>query len=106
MLSNADKRVLKEFSIAIRQQFPEARIWAFGSRTKGLAIEESDLDVCVVIEKLNDDADRHIMETAWKIGFENDIVISTVSYSSNEFDQGPCSESMLVENILGEGIAA
>ena len=106
MLSNKDKQILEEFSIAIRQQFPEARIWAFGSRTKGLAMEESDLDICVVIEKLDDDADTHIMEIAWKVGFENDIVISTVSYSTKEFDQGPCSESTFVENILSEGIAA
>jgi len=106
MLSNKDKQILEEFSIAIRQQFPEARIWAFGSRTKGFAIAESDLDVCVVIRKLDDDADRQIIETAWKVGFENDIVISTVSYSAKEFDQGPCSESMFVDNILGEGIAA
>ena len=106
MLSKKDNQVLREFSTAIRQQFPEARIWAFGSRAKGTAIDESDLDVCVVIKNLNDDTDTLIMETAWKIGFENDIVISTVSYSSKEFDEGPCSESMLVENILGEGIAA
>ena len=106
MLADKDKQILKEFSIAIRQKFPEARIWAFGSRTRDLAIAESDLDVCVVIDRLDDDADRLIMETAWKVGFENDIVISTVSYSKKEFDQGPCSESMLVDNILSEGIAA
>ena len=106
MLSQKDNQVLKKFSTAIRQQFPEARIWAFGSRAKGTAIDESDLDVCIVIEKLNDDTDALIMEAAWKIGFENDLVISTVSYSAEEFDKGPCSESMLVENILGEGIAA
>ena len=106
MLSKKDNQVLKKFSTAIRQQFPEARIWAFGSRAKGTAIDESDLDVCVVIKNLNDDTDTLIMETAWKIGFENDIVISTVSYSSKEFDEGPCSESMLVENILSKGIAA
>ena len=106
MLSEKDKRILKQFSNAIRQKFPEARIWAFGSRTRGLAMAESDLDVCVVIERLDDDADRQIMEAAWEVGFENDMIISTVSYSAKEFDQGPCSESMLVENILNEGVAS
>ena len=106
MLSDKDKQILEKFSIAIRQKFPEARIWAFGSRTKGLAIAESDLDVCVVIDRLDDNADRQIIEAAWRIGFENDIVISTLSYSIEEFNQGPCSESTLVESILSEGIPA
>ena len=106
MLSDRDKQILEKFTIAIRQKFPEARIWAFGSRTKGLAATESDLDVCVVIEELNDDVDRQVIENAWKIGFENDIVISTVSYSMAEFNKGPCSESTFVDTILNEGIAA
>ena len=63
MLSDKDKHILKEFSIAIRQQFPEARIWAFGSRTKGLAIAESDLNVCVVIERLDD----MLTDRSWKL---------------------------------------
>ena len=106
MLSKKDRGVLKDFSIAIRKKFPEARIWAFGSRTKGMVSVESDLDVCVVIENLDDDADRQIMGAAWEVGFENDIIISTISYSRKEFDDGPCSESLLVDSILSEGIAA
>jgi hypothetical protein len=46
------------------------------------------------------------MEIAWQVGFENDVVISTVTYSKEEFEDGPCSESGLVQNILGYGIAA
>ncbi|MEJ2166743.1 MAG: hypothetical protein P8X90_14540 [Desulfobacterales bacterium] len=47
-----------------------------------------------------------IMEIAWQIGFEDDVVISTVTYSREEFEKGPCSESGLVQNIFGYGIAA
>jgi hypothetical protein len=46
------------------------------------------------------------METAWQIGFENDVSMSTVTYSKEEFEDGPCSKSGLVQNILGYGIAA
>ena len=61
------------------------------------------LDVCVV---LDDESDSVIMEIAWRIGFENDVIISTVTYSKEEFEDGPCSESGLVQSILGYGIAA
>ena len=67
---------------------------------------ESDLDVCVVLDKLDDESDSVIMETAWQVGFDNGVIISTVTYSKEEFEDGPCSESGLVQNVLGYGIAA
>jgi predicted nucleotidyltransferase len=49
MMSDHDHRILEIFAAQVRQQFPEARIWAFGSRARGDATWESDLDVCVVL---------------------------------------------------------
>ena len=106
MLSNKDKKIFNQFISEVRKKFPDARIWAFGSRVKGDATFESDLDVCVVVEKLDDESDSTIMNIAWQIGFENDSIISTVTYSKEEFEDGPCSESALVQNILDCGIAA
>jgi predicted nucleotidyltransferase len=106
MLSGKDKKIFALFSARIRERFPHARIWAYGSRVKGHATDQSDLDVCVVVDTLDDAIDQAIMETAWEIGFENDVVISTVTYSKQEFDEGPCSESPLVLNILDTGVAA
>ncbi|MFH7244094.1 MAG: hypothetical protein ACHWZW_14735 [Spirulina sp.] len=36
-----DHQILKEFSANVRQQFPDAQIWAFGSRARGNAQFES-----------------------------------------------------------------
>lgn len=72
----------------------------------GHATDESDLDVCVVVDTLDDAIDQAIMKIAWEVGFENDVVISTVTCSKQEFDEGPCSESHLVQNILDAGVAA
>ena len=106
MLSNKDKKIFNQFASMVRSKFPAAKIWAFGSRVRGDATSESDLDVCVVVDKLDDEFDSAIMDIAWQIGFENDLIISTVTYSKEEFEEGPCSESGLVQNILGYGIAA
>ncbi len=106
MLSNKDKKNFRQFASMVRKKFPAAKIWAFGSRVRGDATVESDLDVCVVVDKLDDASDSAIMEIAWLIGFENDVIISTVTYSTEEFEDGPCSESGLVQNILAYGIAA
>ena len=105
MLSKKDKAVLILFASSVRRHFSNAQIWAFGSRVIGHATEESDLDVCIVLDKLDDRIDQVIMDIAWEIGFVNDVVISTVTYSKQEFVQGPCSESPLVKNILSAGVS-
>lgn len=106
MLSNKDEKIFNQFVLELRKRFPTVKIWAFGSRVRGDATVESDLDVCVVIDKLDDESDSAIMKIAWQIGFDNDVIISTVTYSKEEFENGPCSESGLVQNILDYGIAA
>ncbi len=98
------RRALDKFASQVRERFPNARIWAFGSRVRGDHTWESDLDVCIVVEKLDDAADQYIMDCAWKAGFENDIVITTVTYSRQEFEEGPCSASPLVHTVLHEGL--
>jgi predicted nucleotidyltransferase len=106
MISPEDKKILDKFSKGVREQFPDARIWAFGSRARGDASWDSDFDTCVVLNRVNRDAIRWIRNIAWEIGFENECVITTVILDSEQFERGPMSESTLVENILQEGIAA
>lgn len=106
MLTEKDNHIFYLFASSIRKQFPNAQIWAFGSRTRGAATVESDLDVCVVVNRLDDETDSAIMNIAWQVGFEHDLIISTITYSQEEFEKGPCSESTLVQTVLTEGIAA
>ena len=105
MLSDKDKKIFDQFAAKVRGKFPSAKIWAYGSRVRGNAMVESDLDVCIVVDNLDDESDSAIMYIAWQIGFENDVILSTVTYSKEEFENGPCAESGLVRNILGYGIA-
>jgi len=101
-----DRRVLEEFAAKVRLQFPEAQIWAFGSRVRDGATWESDLDVCVVLENLDSDIRETISGIAWEVGFERDLLISTVVFPREMFEHGRCSVSGLVQTIREEGIPA
>lgn len=105
-MNRHDRRIFTQFVKLVRQQFPDARIWAFGSRVKGTATKESDLDVCIVLQTLNEAIAKQIRYYAWEVGFEHELVISTVTYSTEEFEHGPCSQSSLVHNILTQGVYA
>jgi len=105
-MKQEDKKVLQEFAERIRAVFPKARLWAFGSRARGTAQWYSEFDVCIVLEKIDEDVDRVIRRIAWEVGFDNERVITTVVIEKKDFEIGPMSESTLVSNILREGIAA
>ena len=106
MMSDRDRHILETFAARVRQHFPEARIWAFGSRARGDATWESDLDVCVVLNRCDRHIDRLIGQIAWEVGFEHELIIMPMCFSSEAFEHGPMSESTLVMNIVRDGIAA
>ncbi len=75
----------------------------FGSRARGDATGESDLDCFVVLNDPTPQADSVIRDIAWELGFENGLVITTVILGREEFERGPMSQSTLIANVLAEG---
>lgn len=106
MMSKEDRKILNEFMARVHERFSDARVWAFGSRARGDATWESDFDLFIVLSKVDQKIDRWIRDIAWEIGFENERVITTVLIDKKQFEQGPMSESTIVDNILREGIRA
>ena len=105
MMSARDRHIFESFAARVRERFPSAQVWAFGSGARGDATRESDLDICVVVEGLKHEDRRIIRRIGWEVGFEHDRFICTIIYDKEAFEQGPCSESPLVRNILHEGVA-
>ncbi len=103
-MDSRSKQAVDEFAARVREQLPDAHIWAYGSRVRGDATPESDLDVCVVVERLDEAVREQISHAAWEVGFERGMVITTVAYSREEFEEGPCAESPLVLTVLEEGL--
>lgn len=105
-MDDTDRRILEIFAARVRERFPGARVWAFGSRTRGEAEWDSDFDMCVVLDELDAAIDQSLSEIAWEVGFAHDRVITVIPFSRDQFERGPFSESRLVETILREGVAA
>ena len=106
MMTREDRLVFDEFVGRVRSRFPEARIWAYGSRAKGNAQWDSDFDLFIVLDRVDEESDRWIRGAAWEVGFENDRVLTTIVLDREQFEEGPMSESSLVDNVLQEGTAA
>jgi hypothetical protein len=106
MISPHDQGILTEFASKIRTHYPGASVLAFGSRARGDAQADSDMDICVVVDGLDRTIWQSISDIAWEVGFQHDILITTVKFSRQQFEKSPCVASPLIHNILTEGIAA
>ena len=76
----------------------------FGSRVRGEATPDSDLDVYLVVTELTPALRRWIDEIAWEVGFDNDRVISTLVTTRRGLEQGPFGAQPVVRTIEREGI--
>jgi len=76
----------------------------FGSRACGDAAEDSDLDVFVEVETLDNGLKARILDIAWEVGFENFLVISPLIFTRDELENSPLRSSPIVRAITEEGL--
>ncbi len=77
-LTEADRNITQVFKSRVKTILPVRDLLVFGSRARGDATDESDLDVFIEVETLTKPLRERIFELAWEVGFEMDRVISTI----------------------------
>jgi predicted nucleotidyltransferase len=76
----------------------------FGSKARGDASPESDIDIMIEIEDYRPDIAYEIRNLAFEINLEYDCFITTTIFSRKELEEGPLSESPLYKTIGMEGV--
>lgn len=105
-MTERDLQVVQEFAARVRAHYSDARVIVFGSRARGDADQDSDLDICVVVPRLDTPTWEEISDIAWDVGFLHEVLICSVKFDREAFMHGPLSRSPLVQTILREGVAA
>ena len=105
MLTDFDLQLVEHLKHAlIERNVPLYKTIVFGSRARGEAQPDSDLDVLVLVEHVTPALRKTISRCAWEVGFEAGVLIQTVVMSREEAEQGPEQSSLLMLAIKEEGI--
>ena len=104
MLTRTDRRVAREFQQRLLMATPLIDLRVYGSRARGNAAPDSDLDIFIEVENVTAELRRRISEIAWEVGFEADRVISTIVTTRDQLEHGAMGANPLILNIEREGI--
>lgn len=100
-----DKTILEHFKTRLRERYRVHKVILFGSRARGDAEPESDLDVVVVLDDgIDAAAQEYVSDCAWEAGFAHGIVVVPVVFTRSEWEHGPERQSLFVRAVETEGV--
>ena len=105
----AIRDLVQEFAGLVREHFGERveRIWLYGSAARGDWVEDSDIDVLVLVRREEDDDMAWLVRTAYRIGLaERHLLLQPVMLTTAEFDRLVAKERRFALDVLREGMAA
>ena len=105
MPSKNDLRIARILRMRLEAQSKIQRMVLFGSRARGDAVPDSDLDLFIEVSELNEKIREQIQLAAWEVSLENGIVISTFVASSDSLVHSPLAANPLLKAIEMDGIA-
>jgi predicted nucleotidyltransferase len=97
------ERVVRRFREMVEKVLSSpVQVILFGSYARGEASEGSDVDLLVVVPKLDKKVLDVLLEAAWEVGFEADIVLSVVPVAASQLKI--LAESPFFQAVQREGI--
>jgi predicted nucleotidyltransferase len=108
-LSKREKDLILEFKKRLSAELKEhlKQLIIFGSRVKGEAYEDSDLDVIALVDEKNHEIEKQFEDIAYQVMWDNDFkpIISLKVFSESHFNDSLRKGFSFFKHIKEEGIS-
>ena len=105
MLTVRDRNIARLLKKRIKAVTPINRMVVYGSRARGDAEPDSDLDIYIELPALTPTLRRTISEMAWEVSLDKGVVISPFVAASRDLLSSPLAANPLLFAVKTEGIA-
>ncbi len=99
MLSRMDARIARMVKRRLIKVTPVEQLMVYGSRARGDARSDSDLDLYIKGPVATPDMRRKISEIAWEVSLDTGVVISTLIYSKQLVGQ-PIIKAIEMDGVV------
>ena len=97
--------IIREFKALLSERLGRYSLVLFGSRARGDADEQSDMDLLVIIEQPEDyEILTFVYDCAYEAGLEHGILLNTVVVSRERWENSPERSSLLAEAVRRDGV--
>lgn len=105
-LSKKEKNIISTFKREIEKKFPEEimKVLIFGSKARGDAAKNSDIDILVIIKSNNKKIMREIRFTGYELEIDNNIVLSIQVLSNDYVGHLRNLPTQFIQNVDREAI--
>lgn len=102
-MNRTDHKVLSRIKEIISAQVPEAKVYLYGSRSRGTAGNQSDWDLLILLNKsrVTLEDEQKITDPLYDLEFSSGEVISPIIYSEEEWNK-KYSITPFFKNVMGE----
>jgi len=104
-LREKDLNAIHKLKKKLLNRFPQTQIILYGSRVRGNDEEFSDIDILIVLDrKIDTELEKQILDIAYDIELEFDVVLGVMIESKNFWDSSLARIMPLHQNIEKEGV--
>ena len=108
-MEERDKKIISDFKDRISKDIDKyvKKIFVFGSRVKGEATIDSDLDIAALIDERNPKIEELLENNAYQVMWDNDFkpIISLKVFVESEFMDAVSKGFSFYRNIIKNGIS-
>lgn len=96
--------ILAQIKKIVKEKDPSAKIYLYGSRSRGNSKSESDWDLLILLnrDKISIELEREITYPLYDLEFETGEIISPMLYTENEWNT-KYSITPFYRNVMREG---